>query len=151
MKWLEKILDNKWAVTIAFILIAILVIYFLFVHPKRRAKNQRQFTIADIPAEGAREGNQQEIFEKSKTLADALFNDMSGPNINHRVELYEELALSSDVFFKAVWNQFGIREGEDLYEWLVNEFALVTIVPVFSGFTKYRNQILERIDALKLR
>jgi len=150
MKWLDKILDNKWAVIIFFLMVLLIVIYFMFVRKSRGNKDQRTFTVADIPAEGAKEGNAQVIFEKSKTLADALYFDMSGPNITHRAQLYEELANASDVYFKAVWNQYGIRDEYNLYEWLQDEFTVFTVVPLLDGFAGYRNTIMDRIDYLKL-
>jgi len=131
-----------------FIIILLLTIYLMFIRPKRKGAEARKFSVSDIPAEGAKEGNQQQIYDRSKALADSIYKDLSGLNWNgYNSSQLAELAVSSDVFFIAVWNQFGLKDGENLREWLVSQ----TVIVPFSDFGKYRTTIIERIDALKLR
>jgi hypothetical protein len=148
MKFLEKILDNKAATTlIVLLVVAIAGYYFFFSKPK-----EKPFQPTPPPPDGsAKEGAPAEIINKANILANAIYKDLSGLSVTKNVSLYTELANASDTYFVAVYNAFGKRDGEDLYNWLLNEFVVLNPIALLGGFGSERKKILDRIDFLKLK
>ena len=155
MRFLNDLWKLKEVKLLTALLLFLILSYFGFQLYKKIKKPKYEPKNLDA-AEVDEKLSQAEILE-AKKLADSLYDDMKGITVlNRDIQSFKDMATATNVYFKQVYDSFGLRDSYNLSEWLKGES------PAFSSyiwggfwnnqdeFNGYKNTIIERAKNLAL-